>query len=366
MGFHDLGFLDESAVQKGKLADVDVLVVSGGDTFAICKALGPSGAIEIKAFIEKGGLYIGSCAGAYLPMHSSKTHLNKFNFAPVKITNLSKLLPGCLQLEHKFATAYGCNYIFHPVRETVKLNPTDCLPFSDGRSFEAPLYGGPGMVPEKNIEVLATYQDFTAKTLFLVDEKIAHETLLGNAAAVRTFMGQGCLYLFGPHFEHPHFAVANQLIADAIYWDGRRSANHKIPVKTTLQNVAGPPTKGLIRDLKRELSNSRIVAAGLEMIPIRWLIGSKFYEPPKIRVFIDAMWHRIRRLEKHGQPNVCPETAKALIEHALETTALLRTLKNRLDQKKDTQELAARLFDLLHQYTATFLEMYFQTLAEPN
>ena len=125
MGFHNLDFLDESAVQKGSLAAVDVLAVSGGDTFAICKALGPSGAREIKAFIEKGGLYIGSCAGAYLPMNSSKTHLHNFNFAAVKITNLSKLLPGCLQLEHKFATAYGCNYIFHPVREAVTLNPTD-------------------------------------------------------------------------------------------------------------------------------------------------------------------------------------------------------------------------------------------------
>ncbi len=366
MGFHDLEFLDESAVQKGRLAVVDVLAMSGGDTFAICKALGPSGAREIKAFIEKGGLYIGSCAGAYLPMHSSKAHLNDFNFAAVKITNLSKFLPGCLQLEHKFATAYGCNYIFHPVRDAVTLNPTDGLPFSVESPFEAPLYGGPGMIPEKEVQVLAVYQGFTDKTLFLVDPKIAHDTLLGKAAAVRVSMGKGCLYLFGPHFEHPHFAAANKLIADAIYWDGCPIADTIRPAQTVKPDLVGVTVKGLIRDLKRELSNSRIVAAGLEMLPIYWLLGNKSYEPQKIRVFIDAMWHRIRRLEKHGPPSVFPETAETLKKYALETTALLRTMKNRFDQKKETHELAARLFDLLHHYTAAFLRMYFQTLSEPK
>jgi len=366
MGFHDLKFLDESAVQKGELAGVDVLAVSGGDTFAICKALGPAGAREIKAFIERGGLYIGSCAGAYLPMHSSKAHLNHFNFAAVKITNLSKFLPGCLQLEHKFATPYGCNYIFHPVRGAVTLNPTENLLFSAKSPFEAPLYGGPGMTPEENIQVLAVYQDFTDKTLFLVDQKIAHDTLSGKAAAVRVPMGKGCLYLFGPHFEHPHFATANKLVADAIYWDGHPVAESVTPDQTAIPDAAGITGKKLIIDLKRELSNSRIVAAGLEMLPIRWLIGNKSYEPQKIRVFIDAMWHRIRRLEKHGRPRVFPETAKALRESAMETTALLRTMKNRLDQNKETHEMATRLFDLLHRYTAAFLTMYFQTLAEPN
>ncbi len=366
MGFHNLEFLDESAVQKGSLAAVDVLAVSGGDTFAICKALGPSGAREIKAFIEKGGLYIGSCAGAYLPMNSSKTHLHNFNFAAVKITNLSKLLPGCLQLEHKFATAYGCNYIFHPVREAVTLNPTDRLPFSPQSPFEAPLYGGPGMIPEKEGQVLAVYQGFTNKTQFLVDPKIAHDTLMGKAAAVRVSMGKGCLYLFGPHFEHPHFAAANKLIADAIYWDGCPMADTIRPAQTMKADLAKVTIKGLILDLKRELSNSRIVAAGLEMIPIRWLLGNKYYEPQKIRVFIDAMWHRIRQLEKHGPPTVFPETAETLKKYALETTALLRTMKNRFDQNKETHELAARLFDLLNHYTAAFLGIYFQTLSEPN
>ncbi len=366
MGFHDLELLDESAVQKGRLAGVDVLAVSGGDTFAICKALGPSGAFEIQAFIERGGLYIGSCAGAYLPMQSSKAHLNHFNFAAVKITNLSKLLPGCLQLEHKFATPYGCNYIFHPVRGAVALNPTDHLLFSAKIPFEAPLYGGPGMIPEENIQVLAVYQDFTDRTLFLVDQNIAHDTLLGKAAAVRVPMGKGCLYLFGPHFEHPHFAAANKLVADAIYWDGQPIAESISPDQSVMPRADRITGKKFIRDLKRELSNSRIVAAGLEMIPIHWLIGNKSYEPQKIRVFIDAMWHRIRRLEILGRPRVFPETAKALKDSALETTALLRTMKNRLDQNKETHELAARLFDLLHHYTAAFLRMYFQTIAEPN
>ena len=87
MGFHDLDLLDAAAIQSRNLQSFDVLAVSGGDTFAVAQALGPSGARSLKTFIENGGLYIGSCAGAYLVMRSSKPHLNLFNYTSVRITN---------------------------------------------------------------------------------------------------------------------------------------------------------------------------------------------------------------------------------------------------------------------------------------
>jgi hypothetical protein len=68
------------------------------------------------------------------------------------------------------------------------------------------------MVTGRASDVLACYESFTEKTLFLVDEALAEKTLLGKVAAARTGMGDGSLYLFGPHFEHPHFPMANLLV----------------------------------------------------------------------------------------------------------------------------------------------------------
>src|SRR3990170_3434656 len=66
--------LDEHDVLDGALNNLQSLFISGGDTFGIAKALGEKGANEIETFVKNGGKYIGACAGAYLPLHSSKEH----------------------------------------------------------------------------------------------------------------------------------------------------------------------------------------------------------------------------------------------------------------------------------------------------
>ena len=364
MGFHDLYFLDAAAIQNQNLEFLDVLTVSGGDTFAIAEALGPAGARHLRAFIENGGLYIGSCAGAYLVMRSSKPHLNLFNFTSVRITNLSKWLPACRGLAHKFSQAYGCAYIFHPVRDAVTIEPTGQAPFWGTRPLDAPLFGGPGMIPSDADRILARYIAFTERTQYLVDETIARETLLGKAAAIRASMGKGHLYLLGPHLEHPHFKEANQLVADAIFWDSSQLNRDICQTQKNIPTLAATASQNLLKTLKRELSNARIVAVGMEMMPVRWLIGNKYYDPQKIRVFLDAMWHRIKPLEKNGGLRAEPDLVVKLSANAEETTALLRELKHGLDDTADTASLARDLFKLLPGFTTAFLGLYFQTIGD--
>jgi len=362
MGFHDVSILDAPAVRSGWLQQMDVLAVSGGDTVAIAEALGEDGARELASFIMGGGVYLGACAGAYLVMNSSKPHLCHFNFAAVKITNLSKRLPTCHGMLHKFSTAYGCEHIFHPVREAVGLRLTGVPPFSGEPALLAPLYGGPGMLASPEAQVLARYDHFTDKTVFLVDKELAKETLISNAAALRVSMGNGQMYLFGPHFEHPHYHRANRLVADAVYWDSRRNPDGCSPVASDTLQLPASESANLIHSLRRELSNSRIVAAGLEMFPVRWLIGAKVYEPEKIRVFLDAMWRRLKPLEKRGRIWARAGVPDLLMADGCETTTLLRRLKNELDQGSVTDPIARTLFHLLHRNTVRFFELYFQTI----
>lgn len=363
MGFSDLRPLSSSNIDDGRLDDCDVLAVSGGDTFAIAEGLGASGARRIREFIEKGGLYIGSCAGAYLVMNSSKPHLNLFNFAAVKITNLNRMLPECRRLPHKFSVCYGCDYIFHPVRGAVALELTGAAFGRKGERMFAPLYGGPGMIVSGSGQILARYAGFTAKTQYLVDRELARSTLVGYAAAVRTSLEKGVLYLFGPHFEHPHFHAANKMIAQAVVSDAprRTAGRRRPPAPGAAENDAIDRPGGWLRDLKRELSNSRIVAAGLEMRPARWLIGAKFYEPEKIRVFIESMWKRLPAWEKSGAAGCLPDLTEPLVVCAAKTTIGLRRLKQALDEGCDTQLSAEHLFELLNRLTRAFFELYFQS-----
>ncbi len=360
MLFHDLVFLTEDMVRGGVLQELDVFVISGGDTIGIAEGLGSEGAGQLESFIKGGGLYLGSCAGAYLPLKSSKLHLDRFNFVDIKIANLSKTLPAIKRLPSKASTAYGCDFVYHAVREAIRLRPTGRKPFMSKQSFLAPLYGGPSMVTGRASDVLACYEGFTEKTLFLVDEALAEKTLLGKVAAARSVMGDGSLYLFGPHFEHPHFPTANHLVAAAIFWDMKRERiNRKSSDGEII--VEGAAKKKLILDIKREISNARIVSVGLEALPITWNIGCKIYEPEKIRVFLEAIWKRINRLERSSGVHLQNGPDEELVALACQVRQILREMKARIDDRSDTQELAGDLFNSLRRLTMLFLQVYFDS-----
>ncbi len=358
-GIHEVTFLDEADVRAGRLAGVDALAVAGGDTFALAQALGKTGAARLAGFVNNGGVYIGSCAGAYLPMRSSKAPLDRFNFADVKITNLTSALPEPRRMAEKFCTAYGCRYVFHPVRETVALTLQE--PPGPPRTVEAPLYGGPGMVAGGDAQVLATYAGFTPKTLFLVDRDLATRTLVGTAAVVRQEMGRGVFYLLGPHLEHPRYPEANRFLVEVLCRETARRAGRRRGHDPGRGRPA--PATSWVRDVKRELSNARIVAAGLEMAPLQWRIGRKIYEPAKIRVFLEALWGRIRYLERAPAVHFPPDGGEAAVRLGREITGLVRTMKGRIDDGLDTTPQATDLFCRLRELATRFLRIHFLTRA---
>ncbi|WP_425148707.1 hypothetical protein [Deinococcus sp.] len=62
--------LSAGAIRGGALGDFDVLIVPGGGLngmSGLLAPLGADGAGAIRDWVEAGGMYVGSCAGAYLP-----------------------------------------------------------------------------------------------------------------------------------------------------------------------------------------------------------------------------------------------------------------------------------------------------------
>ena len=91
--------------------------------------------------------------------------------------------------------------------------------------------------------------------------------------------------------------MANKLVTDSIYWEmkpliGKKKKDHQ---GTPLIVLSGTGLTNWLKGLKREVSNARIVANGLETNEVRWLIGNKIYEPIKIRFFLEAVWKRLSR-----------------------------------------------------------------------
>jgi len=355
-GIYSVRFFDEAAIADGALDDIDVLFISGGDTFAIAEGLGSTGAAKLEAFITGGGVYIGSCAGAYLPLKSSLYPLNQFNLVTSRITNLTKNLPAPKQMAEKFCTEYGCRYVFHPVREEVRVKIAGGFSCA-GQEMRVPLYGGPAMTVSDDIEVLAHYTGFTDKTEFLVDREAAEQTLVNNVAIARKCLGQGVMYLLGPHFEHPHYPEANSIIFEAML-DGYVEPRLQHDCVVNDCRKADSVNKKLLRAFKSEISNSRIVALALERKPLQWLIGKKVYDPEKIRVFLEAMWSRISVIDR-GEC-MAEEEGYYLLHTAQSVTTMLKTLKNESDAGHAVTVAAEELFAKLKALAAAFLTLYFR------
>lgn len=340
------------------LPSLDVLVLSGGDTFAMARSLETRGPEALRSFLERGGLYIGSCAGAYLPLNSSKEHLCSFNLVGAKINNLSRDLPPARALPLKFSTRYGCAYVIHPAREEVVVRMADGFPVWGGREVRVPLYGGPPLNPSEDVTPLAFFRGFTERTLFLADPEIAERVYLGKVAACEKAIGGGRMVLLGPHFEHPAFPEGNAIVDEWIRWHAVRAAPGNFPGTASEEEE---PRVALgrqqLESLKREVSNLRIRAAALTRETVHWQIGAKIYEPEKIVPFVEAVWSRLARMKGGGKRS---GPGEALLDLAASCNAMLKDLSQRAAREEETQDVAEKLFAGLKRLTAAFLEHYFR------
>jgi len=182
--------------------------------------------------------------------------------------------------------------------------------------------------------------------------------LIGNIAVAKKSMGKGHLYIFGPHFEHPDYPWCNLFLAELI----RNNQNGRPP--QVQKDFSGNPIKGealreLLKDLKRELSNSRIMASGMDDLSVSWLIGNKYYEPEKISVFINTVWNKLKDLESMSGLEVEKESLLRCIEISKEITKEIRTIKSGMREQDDATSLAAELFLDLKTLSSNFFRLYF-------
>jgi len=66
-----LTLLDADDIRGGRLSEVELLIMPGGDSRTMRRDLGDEGAARIREFLRAGGGYIGSCAGCCLLLDST-------------------------------------------------------------------------------------------------------------------------------------------------------------------------------------------------------------------------------------------------------------------------------------------------------
>lgn len=268
-GINRVRFLDKREFVLHLRPETRCAIVSGGDGFRIAEALSGDGFRALRDFIERGGTYVGICAGAYLPLHSRMTPFSEFNVSDTKIENIDHRLRDLSGIPSRVAVQYGSCAIVHPVRGEVKIE-------WGGNELLVPIYGGPVFSEPVDGQVLARYRAFTEKTDFQMSKAFAQKMVLDKVASVRSQLGKGSLILLGPHLEHPQYQQANLLFLKML----------------GLKNLARIPSGGVTdyNSLDKAVADLKVAIVGLENRS--FVVGKKLWDGGRYMELVRAIESR--------------------------------------------------------------------------
>ena len=172
-------YVDGEAIRNGALAKADLLVMPGGMANVEARDLGAEGQRAVRGFIEQGGSYVGTCAGAFLVMEGTVTN---------------KTL-GIVPFKHRRG-GWGGEAMLQ-------------VKYANGRREER-FHGGPVMdpaapVPGADFKAMATF-DCNLHS-FATTNRYGSTTeqlpqMAGAASAVAGTFGKGRVWIFATHPEY--------------------------------------------------------------------------------------------------------------------------------------------------------------------
>jgi hypothetical protein len=277
-GICDVRFSDSQGFTEDLGSGTSRVIISGGDGFKIATSIGPHGFAHLKGYLHRGGAYVGICAGAYLPLHSSIPPFDKFNLSDTKIENIDcgGLAPGT---SPRMAVPYGSCAVVHPIRGEVELD-------YDGNRLRAPLFGGPIFREHGRDRVVMSYSGFTGLTEFQLAEERARSIVLGRPAGIRAIHGNGELLLLGPHLEHPRYRESNEVFLKMLGIESRALRSDA----RSQERPAGDD--GLVKGV----ADLKVAVLGLENRS--FLVGNKVWDGSRFLELVSAIEKRAHSMDE--------------------------------------------------------------------
>jgi glutamine amidotransferase-like uncharacterized protein len=293
-GVFTVSFTDAAGFARGLEEAPSLAIVSGGDGFEIASSLSGHGFDAIRSFIDRGGRYLGICAGAYLPLPSRVEPFSELNLSTTKIRNIRDEPKAEAESSPRLAVRYGSCSVFHPIRGEVVIG--------DGAdALIAPIYGGPVFSEPTVDRPLLRYLSFTPRTTLQVEATLAEDIMMGKPAVVSCMYGDGQLILVGPHLEHPGYREAN----DRFMRFAGISGQARVGTKTTQVKFGD-------KALDRSMTDLRVAITGMERAT--FIAGTKQWDGGRMLELADAIDRR-----RHSLHVETSQVVSALLDRSRES-----------------------------------------------
>ena len=228
--------VDGEAIRAGALDSVDVLVMPGGASVTEAKSLGAEGREKIKAFVKKGGGYIGTCAGCCLLMEPASHHPDMMNMIPFKFSFSGGTADLSIMFNRRAEELAGIKKGTQMIRYALGPVPVPSLPVKDAE-----------------VEVVATYHsDINANS---AKER---PSMAGQAAAIAGTYGKGRLFVLSvhPEFDYDdHYIVRGAfryVTGRELEWEVPQRKRGQLAVGFMCDDSFGVETARMIQKLVKE------------------------------------------------------------------------------------------------------------------
>jgi putative intracellular protease/amidase len=185
-------------IRAGQLKGFDVVLFPGGSGSKEAAALEESGRQEVRTFVDRGGGYLGICAGAYL---ASADYDWSLHILDAKVLDRAHWARGNGDVEVNLTTSGQSLLGAKSDRETILY-------------WQGPLLAPAGKENLPDYETLGTFATEIAKN------GAPQGVMIGTTAIARGTFGSGRVFCFSPHPERTE--AAQDYVFKAIHWAAKK------------------------------------------------------------------------------------------------------------------------------------------------
>lgn len=228
--------VDGQAVRAGALDSADVLVMPGGSSVIEAKSLGAEGREKIRAFVKRGGGYVGTCAGCCLLMEPASHHPDMLHMIPFKFSTVGGKADMSIRFNRRAEELAGIKKGTQMIRYSEGPVPVPSIPVKDA-----------------DVEVVATYDsDINPRS------SKARTSMAGQAAAIAGTYGKGRLFVLSVHPEYDyadHYVLRGAfrfVTGRELAWDIPQRKRGQLAVGFVCDRSFGVETARLIQKLVKK------------------------------------------------------------------------------------------------------------------
>jgi len=194
-----LTFVTAEQIRSGVLKDMDVLVQGGGGAHTQSEELEAPGRDAIRDFVNKGGGYLGICAGAYLASSAKASDLGILN---ARVVDSEHWARGRGDVELGFT-------------------PTGQQEIGESKPKVTVMYHqGPLLAPAGRKD-LPAYTEVAKFNTEVAEKGAPHGVMQGTTALASSTYGKGRVFVISPHPEQT--AGQEGIVRGALLWVAGRT-----------------------------------------------------------------------------------------------------------------------------------------------